>query len=96
MGYRKPIPVPIEKIVIGEKYYTCGWTGTIGVIILKIFKNSDSVLVKVNSKKKEHKPFVRSVNYIFDNSEMAKSAGRDWEHDERKRKREEKKRKTEE
>ena len=62
-----------------------------GVIILKIFKDTNSVLVKVNSKKKEHKPFVRSVNYIFDNFEMAKSANRDWEHDERKRKKEQKK-----
>lgn len=65
------------------------YSGTVGVIILKIFKDTNSVLVKVNSKKKEHKPFVRSVNYIFDNFEMAKSANRDWEHDERKRKKEE-------
>ena len=38
MGYKKPIPVEINKIVIGEKYYTCSYSGTISVIILKIFK----------------------------------------------------------
>lgn len=91
MGYKKPIPVEINKIVIGEKYYTCAYSGAVGVIILKIFKGTNSVLVKVHSKKKEHKPFVRSGNYIFDNFEMAKSANRDWEHDERKRKKEQKK-----
>lgn len=53
------------------------YSGTVGVIILKIFKDTNSVFVKVNSKKKEHKPFVRSVNYIFDNFEMAKSVNRD-------------------
>ena len=61
------------------------------MIILKIFKDTNSVLVKINSKKKESNPFVRHMNYIFDNPEMAKSAGRTWEHDERKRKKEQKK-----
>ena len=37
MGYKKPIPVEINKIVIGKKYYTCSYSGTISVIILKIF-----------------------------------------------------------
>jgi hypothetical protein len=27
------------------------------------------------------------MDYLFDNPEIAKSAGRNWEHDERKRKR---------
>ena len=74
MGYKKPIPVEINKIVIGKKYYTCSYSGTISVIILKIFKDTNSVLVKINSKKKESNPFVRHMNYIFDNPEMAKSA----------------------
>ena len=43
-------------------------------------------ILEINSKKKGYKPFVRPVNYIFDNQEMAKSAGKAWEHDERKRK----------
>ncbi len=91
MGYKKPIPVEIDKIVIGEKYYTCSYSGTIGVIILKVFKDTNSVLVKINSKKRESNPFVRPVSYIFDNPEMAKFASRAWEHDERKRKKEQKK-----
>lgn len=86
MGYRKPIPVEINKIVIGEKYYTCSWTGVIAVIVLKVYQNTNTVVVKVNSKKKNLESFVRPVKYIFDNPEMARSAGRDWEHDERKRK----------
>lgn len=65
MGYKKPIPVEINKIVIGKKYYTCSYSGTISVIILKIFKDTNSVLVKINSKKKESNPFVRHMNYIF-------------------------------
>lgn len=88
MGYIKPIPVKLDKIIIGKKYYTCSYTGTIIIIVLKIFKDSNSVLVKIHSKKKEHKPFVRSINYIFSNKEMAKSASRAWKHDERKRKKE--------
>lgn len=95
MGYKKPIPVEINKIVIGKKYYTCSYSGTISVIILKIFKDTNSVLVKINSKKKESNPFVRHMNYIFDNPEMAKFAGRTWEHDERKRKKEQKKKQKE-
>ena len=86
MGYKKPIPVEINKIVIGEKYYTCSWTGVIVVIVLKVYQNTNTVVVKVNSKKKNLESFVRPVKYIFDNPEMARSAGRDWEHDERKRK----------
>ena len=36
MKHKKPVPVEINKIVIGEKYYTCSWTGAISVIVLKI------------------------------------------------------------
>lgn len=100
MGYRKPIPVEINKIVVGEKYYTCSWTGVIAVIVLKVYQNTNTVVVKMNSKKKNLESFVRPVKYIFDNPEMARSAGRDWEHDERKRKKmvkqNKKKRKTKE
>ena len=86
MKHKKPVPIEINKIIIGEKYYTCSWTGAISVIVMKIFNDTNSVLVEINSKKKGYKPFVRPVNYIFDNQEMAKSAGKAWEHDERKRK----------
>ncbi len=85
MGYMKPVPVEKEKIRIGEKYFTCTYTGAFMVTVVKIFKETDSVLVKVKSAK--CKPFVRSMKYLFDNQEMAKTAKRNWEHDERKRKR---------
>lgn len=58
----------------------------IRVTVIKIFHDTDPVLVKVKSKKCS--PFVRSMKYIFGNFAMAKSADRNWEHDERKRKRE--------
>lgn len=53
MGYRKTIPVEINKIVIGEKYYTCSWTGVIAVIVLKVYQNTNrgitiNTLIKQN------------------------------------------------
>lgn len=86
MGYVKPIPVKQEKLIVGNDYYTCNYTGTVKVTLLKIFADTKSVLVKVSSKRKEHKPFVRSMRYIFDDPEMAKFAGRSWEEEEKKRK----------
>lgn len=72
---------PVEKGNIkGNKYYTCNYGGTPKVTILKIF--DDAVLVKANNK-----PFVRKAKYIFENIDMARHAMRNWEHDERKRKR---------
>ena len=56
---------------------------------IKIFYGKNSVLVKAKDNKRN--PFVRSMNYIFDNLGMARSACRNWEHDERKRKKERKK-----
>lgn len=85
MGWTRPVPVEKVDIKIGNQYYTCTYSGPIRVTLIKIFHDTKSVLVKVKSKKCS--PFVRSMIYIFDNSEMAKSAGRNWEHDERKRKR---------
>lgn len=89
MPYIRPIPIKSEKIDIGKQYYTCSCTGAIVITVLKKFTDTNCVLVKINSKK--CKPFVRSMNYIFNNQPMARSAGHDWEHDERKRKREERK-----
>ena len=83
MAYVRPIPVNKENIIIGNKYYTCSYSGAIKIIIIKIFDDTDCVLVKTNSDKS--KPFVRSIKYIFDNFDMARSAGRNWEHEERKR-----------
>ena len=84
MGYTKPVPVKKENIKVGSQYYTCSYSGVIKVNAIKIFTDTDSILVKTKSNKL--KPFVRNIKYIFDNPEMAKSAGRNWEHDERKRK----------
>ena len=33
MGYKKPIPVEINKIVIGKKYYTCSYRKIIYVFL---------------------------------------------------------------
>ncbi len=85
MGRIKPIPVEKENIKIENLYYTCSYSGAIKVKVIKIFYDANCVLVKTGSKK--GKPFIRNMNYIFDNSDMAKSAGKNWEHDERKRKR---------
>lgn len=84
MAYVKPIPVKKENIVVGNKYYSCSYSGVITVTVIKKFDNTDRVLVKVKSNK--CKPFIRSMKYIFDNRDMARSAGRNWEHDQRKKK----------
>lgn len=83
MGYTKPIPVNREDIKVGNKYYTCNHSGVMGITVCKVF-DDNAVLVKVKNDKL--KPFVRKLKYIFDNVEMARSASRDWESDERKRK----------
>jgi len=84
MGYTKPIPLKKEDIKVGNKYYTCNYGGVIKVAVIKIFHDTNSVLVKVNDDKR--KPFVRNINCIFDDPKMAKLASRDWEKGERKRK----------
>ena len=89
MGWIRPIPVAKEDIKIGNRYYTCEYSGSISVTAIKIFYDKNSVLVKAKDNKRN--PFVRSMNYIFDNLGMARSACRNWEHDERKRKRKRKK-----
>lgn len=37
MGYVKPIPVKQEDLSAGNDYYTCNFTGTVKVTLLKIF-----------------------------------------------------------
>ena len=56
MKHKKPVPIEINKIIIGEKYYTCSWTGAISVIVLKIFNDTNSVLVII---KKWRNPLVK-------------------------------------
>lgn len=87
MGYIKPIPVNREDIKVGNKYYTCNHSGVMGITVCKVF-DDNTVLVKVKNDK--FKLFVRKIKYIFDNAEMAKLASRDWESDDRKRKKKEK------
>lgn len=89
MGYTKPIPLKKEDIKVGNIYYTCNYGGVDKVAVVKIFNDTNSVLVKVNDDKR--KPFVRNINYIFDNSEMANAASRNWESSERRRKKKKKK-----
>lgn len=83
MEWTKPIPVEKKNIKVGHEYYSCHYGGIIKITILKTLKN-DAVLVKVKSDKQ--RPFVRDIKYIFDNTNMARSAMRNWEHDERIRK----------
>ena len=74
MGYTKPVPVKKEDIKVGNQYYTCNYSGTVMVTVIKIL-DKRTVLVKT----KKSKPFLREITYIFDNPEMAKFAGRNWE-----------------
>jgi hypothetical protein len=96
MQWKRPVPVKKENITVGDTYYSCSYTGTIKVRVIKIFADTDCVLAEIATtkrNKRKNKPFVRSMDYLFDDPEMAKSAGRDWEHDERKRKREKREKK---
>lgn len=45
MAYIKPIPVKRENIKVGSQYYTCGYSGSIKVTVIKIFDDG-AVLVK--------------------------------------------------
>ena len=84
MGYIKPIPVKPEDIEVGNKYYTCSYSGAITVTVIEIFDKENKVLVKVKNNK--CKPFIRNMNYNFDNSRMAKCAGRSWESSRKRKK----------
>lgn len=74
-----------DKIVFNTKtYYTCSWTGVIGVKILKLFDNG-CVLVKAGKD-----PCVRPIKYVYNEYEHARRGGREWEHFERHRKKKKK------
>lgn len=83
MASKKPIPVEKENIKVGNKYYTCSYSNAIAVTVIKIFDKENKVLVKVKSDK--CKPFIRSMDCIFDNAQMAKTARRRWEDSKKKR-----------
>lgn len=74
-----------DKIVFNTKtYYTCSWSGVAGVKILKLFDDG-CALVQAGKK-----PFIRPIQYIYNEYEHARRGGKEWEHYERKRKREQK------
>ena len=75
-----------DKIVFNTKtYFTCSYSGAIAVKILKLFDDG-CVLVQAGKD-----PFVWPIQYVYNEYEHARKGGRDWEHDERKRKRNNKK-----
>lgn len=75
-----------DKIIFNtQTYYTCTYTGAVGIKILKLFEDG-CVLVKNKAG-----TFVRPLMYVFNTFEDARKCGRDWEHYERKRKKSKKK-----
>lgn len=88
MKSKKPIAVERENIVVGNQYYTCGYTGVAKVTVIRIFPKENKVLVKVKSDK--CRPFIRKMEYIFDDPRKAKGAGRKWKDSQRKKKRKKK------
>lgn len=82
----KPLPVEKSNIKVGNQYYTCTYGSAIKITVIKVFQDRDAVLVETGNEGLDRKPFVRSTKYLFDNKKMANSAFRNWEHDERKRK----------
>ena len=73
-------------------YYTCSYSGVITVNVLKVFDN-DTALVRIQSTKKEHTPFVRPIEFLFCDADSARKSGKEWEHFERNRRKNEKKQK---
>ena len=77
-----------DKIVFNSQtYFTCSYSGAIAVKILKLFDDG-CVLAQAGKK-----PFVRPLMYVYNTAEDARKGGRNWEHYERKRKRNKKKKK---
>ena len=77
-----------DKIVFNtHTYYTCSYSGAIGIKILKLFEDG-CVLVKNKTG-----TFVRPLMYVYNTEEDARKGGRDWEHYERKRKKSKRKNK---
>ena len=75
-----------DKIILNtQTYYTCSWSGVTAVKILKVFEDG-CALVQAGKK-----PFIRPIQHIYNEYEHARIGKRDWEHDERKRKRNNKK-----
>lgn len=74
-----------EKIIFEtQTYYTPAWNGTTAVKIVKLFPDG-KVLVKT---KKD--TFVRPLKHMYNTDKAARIGRREWEHDERKRKKKKK------
>lgn len=74
-----------DKIVFKtQTYFTCSYTGAVGVKILKLF-DDDCVLVQ-----NKRGTFVRPLMFMYNKEEDARRGGREWEHYERKRKKKKK------
>lgn len=74
-----------DKIVFNTKtYFTCSYTGAVGVKILKLFDDG-CVLLQCGKR-----TFVRPIEHVYNEYEHARRGGRDWEHYERKRKKKKK------
>lgn len=77
-----------EKIVFDEYiYYTCQYSGVAKVKIINLLDN-DKVLVDTTIKRQA--PIERDLRFIFDKEEYARKALKDWDHADRKRRKEEK------
>lgn len=76
-----------EKIIMNEfVYWTCQYTGAVKVKILEIL-DDDKVLVDTVIKRQA--PITRDLKFIFNKEEHARVAKKDWEHAEKKAKKEE-------
>ena len=76
-----------DKIVFNTQiYFTCSYSGATAVKILKLFDDG-CVLVQASKK-----PFIRPIQYVYNQYEHARIGSRDWEHYERKRKKSKQKR----
>lgn len=72
-----------DKIIFEtQTYFTPSYSGPIGVKILELLPN-DKVLIKTG----KH-TFIREVRWMFNKEEHARHSGKEWEHAEKKRKRE--------
>lgn len=70
-----------DKIVFNTRnYFTPTWTGATAVKILKCLKD-DNVLVQNKAG-----TFIRPLIYMYGTQEEARKGGKNWEHYERKRK----------
>lgn len=70
-----------EKIILRtQTYYTPTWSGVTAITIIKFFPDNKALVRAGNN------TFIRPIKHIYNKSEHARVGRRNWEHDERKRK----------